>query len=240
MIPQTTEKTWIVAQPECDLQNQMTLGALLRQAQQISTDHCTLVGMDAAFFANTRTVFLLAKVSAEFLKPVTAGQTVRLVTVPYAPERAVFLRKSTLYCEDRPVATVEAHWILCDTETKRILRRLPENYPFPFTAVCDFSPAFFLPKKVETAEIGTTRALYSRCDNNRHMNNAAYADCICDALSEQIFAGKSPVRLDISYHNELPLGQEMTLFRGNCEEPDRYYLSGKSAVTHFEAAITLQ
>ena len=240
MIPQTFEKILTVTQPECDFQNHMTPAALLRQVQQISTDHCTAVGMDGEFFARTKTVFLLAKVVAEFLEPVVSGEVLRLVTVPYAPERAVFLRKTTLYRDETPVATVEAHWILCDTETHRILRRVPEDYPFPFTAVCDFAPTFSLPKKVETREIGTLRALYSRCDSNGHMNNAMYADCVCDALSEQIFAGKSPVRLCISYHNELPMGQEMSLFFGECEPAGCYYLSGKSSATHFEATVQLK
>lgn len=69
----------------------MTPGAILRRAQQISTDQCDLLGLTNEVYARTHTAFLLAKLAVEFYAPVRAGQCVTLATRPSAaPARGVW------------------------------------------------------------------------------------------------------------------------------------------------------
>ena len=90
---------------------------------------------------------------------------------------------------------------------------------------------------VEEVLVGEEAARYSRCDQNRHLNNTRYADLICDHLPlERLEAG--PVReLTISYHREAPLGCTLGLYAWE-EEPGRYYFLGKNGEQScFEAAV---
>ena len=125
---------------ECDAEARMTPGAILRRAQQISTDQCDLLGLTNEVYARTHTAFLLAKLAVEFYAPVRAGQCVTLATRPSAPQRAVYGRYTTLCAQDGTVlSAVDSRWILVDTRTKRILRRPPEDMPMPFVQppVCE-------------------------------------------------------------------------------------------------------
>ena len=83
-------ETFRVFDWEADANRHMTPGAILRRAQQIATDHCDSLGMDAAFYAGTHTAFLMAKLAMECYRPMTTGQTLRLETRPFSPVRAVF------------------------------------------------------------------------------------------------------------------------------------------------------
>ena len=88
---------------ECDAEARMTPGAILRRAQQISTDQCDLLGLTNEVYARTHTAFLLAKLAVEFYAPVRAGQCVTLATRPSAPQRAVYGRYTTLCAQDGTV-----------------------------------------------------------------------------------------------------------------------------------------
>ena len=46
MYEKSYEKEITVYQYECDVKNRMTAAALLKQVQQISTEHCDIFGLD--------------------------------------------------------------------------------------------------------------------------------------------------------------------------------------------------
>ena len=50
MYEKSYEKEITVYQYECDVKNRMTAAALLKQVQQISTEHCDIFGLDAAYY----------------------------------------------------------------------------------------------------------------------------------------------------------------------------------------------
>ena len=49
-------------------------------------------------------------------------------------------------------------------------------------------------------------AFYTRCDQNRHMNNTYYADIVCDHVPLERIAAHAPARLAVVYHSEVPMG----------------------------------
>lgn len=229
-----------ISECECDFALRLTMGGLLRLVQEISTRHCTLLGIDGERYLATHTAFLLAKLCARVYEPIPAGTEVLLTTRPSMPVRAVYHRYTTLSLEDgRTAAAVDARWVLVDTETRRILRKAPEALGLPFAnpSVPEF-PILLPRPETEPEPVGEERALYSRCDQNRHMNNTRYADIICDYLPlERLEQG--PVReLTISYHREVPMGHTLGLCR--CETgPDRYFFWGKDGEQIcFEAAVS--
>ena len=93
MYEKSYEKEITVYQYECDVKNRMTAAALLKQVQQISTEHCDIFGLDAAYYQSTNTAFLLSKISLLFHREILVGEKLKLVTQPSLPIKAVFAPK---------------------------------------------------------------------------------------------------------------------------------------------------
>ena len=227
--PDLYENTRSVSECECDFALRLTMGGLLRLVQEASTRHCTLLGITGDDYRRTGTAFLLAKLCARFYQDIPAEAAVRVTTRPTLPTRAVYHRYTTLTLEgsDAPAAAVDARWVLVDVESRRILRRPPEELHLPFTnpSVPEF-PILIPKPQGELEDTGTETALYSRCDQNLHLNNTRYADIICDHLPLERFREGALRELTICYHRELPMGRELRILRRE-EEPGRFYLLGQ-------------
>ncbi len=235
-------KEIIVNAYECDAENRMTPGALLRHAQQIASDQCEVVGQSAETLHQAHCAYLLAKTAMELRAPIRAGMRITIATMPSAPQRAVYHRCTTFADETGAVlCAIDGRWILVDTQTKRILRRPPEGLPMPFTK----EPAFELPltmPRVEAAPCAEETAGYTRCDIHHHLNNTRYADIILDHLPVERLAARAPAHLAIVYHSEIPMGTRFSLLRA-ATEPDAWYFCGMDGETgkkYFEASVTLR
>lgn len=151
--------------------------------------------------------------------------------------RAVFHRYTVLRLPSGEIAAgVDARWVLVDTRSRRILRRAPEGLPLrwegiPVAANLDLS----VPKPEELIPLGEEAATYSRCDQNRHLNNTRYADLICDRLPQDRLAGESLGRLVLLYHREVPLGQRFSLLGGQAGSGGYYFEGRREGQSCFEA-----
>ncbi len=227
-----------ISECECDFALRLTMGGLLRVVQEISTLHCTLLGVTPERYRETHTAFLLAKLCAQVYEDIPAGAEVLLTTQPSFPVRAVYPRYTAITVGDKLAAAVYAQWVLVDTETKRILRRTPEALGLPFSGDPVPELPILIPKGDGTEVlVGEETARYSRCDQNRHLNNTRYADIICDYLPPERFQ-EGPIReLTISYHREVPMGKTLSLYARE-EGPTQYYFQGKGeGQVCFEAGV---
>lgn len=220
------EKEITVEHYQCDLRDQLPMGGLLRQIQQISTDHCDALGITAQRYQDTNTAFLLAKISVECLRPIVAGERLRVVTRPSAPVRAIYYRFTSILDEQgREICSADARWTLIDTQKRRILRNPPPALGLPFTAPAERTLELSMPRPAELERLGEFTASYSRTDRNGHLNNTFYADLTCDALPLEQISQRSLRCMTLYYHKELRLGQSMELFRAP-EGPDGWYVCG--------------
>lgn len=176
MYEKSYEKEITVYQYECDVKNRMTAAALLKQVQQISTEHCDIFGLDAAYYQSTNTAFLLSKISLLFHREILVGEKLKLVTQPSLPVKAVYHRYTSAYDEQgKEAASVDSRWILVDTQTRRILRKIPENFHFPFLTEQVPEHPCKLVKSECMEHAGEQSAVYSKVDQNGHLNNTEYA-----------------------------------------------------------------
>lgn len=233
------ETEFTVAEYECDGAGQMTLGAILRRAQQIATDQCAALGLTDEVYRRTHTAFLLAKMALELRAPIRVGGRVTIATHPCDARRAVYVRHTGLYGPDGAVlCDVDSRWVLVDTQTKRILRRPPEGLPTPFP-VQEVPELDLTVCRGEAEPDGVERALYTRCDKNGHLNNTYYADIVCDHVPLEQMTARAPTRLAILYHNEVPMGTAFTLLRAQTGADRWYFCGAGDGKTHFEADLTL-
>ena len=204
-------------------------GAILRFAQQVAIDQCTRFGLDTAFYQRTHTAFLMARQTLVFQAPVPAAGEYTLSTHPSGMKRASYRRYTRVLNEKgEQVACLDSVWMLVDTETKRILRREPEEFR-----------AVQWPERVEYPELdlklcraeqmedcGQRTAGYTLCDENGHLNNTRYADLFLDVLPAGAIKPSGVRQITLYYHRETPLGQSFSLRRGQAG-PGVWYLCGE-------------
>ena len=83
---------------------------------------------------------------------------------------------------------------------------------------------------------GEQSAVYSKVDQNGHLNNTEYASIVCDLVPISQIT-EHPVRsMVLAYHNELRLGETMDLLMGPIE--NGYDITGeREGKPCFEANI---
>lgn len=212
------KKDIVLTDYECDLNRRAKPGSLLRHAQQISTDHCDSWGVTAERYAATNTAFLLAKLSLHITGEMHIGDRLHLVTRPASAHHAIFCRYTEFFdANGQSVASVDARWILVDRDTRRILRQPPEALGFPEMPASVPTHELSVKHSSDPQPAGSASATFCRCDINTHMNNAAYADVVCDALPVSLMRSRPLCGLTLVYHHELRLGESMELTVGTLE-----------------------
>lgn len=241
VMPGRYDSRHYISECECDFALRLTMGGLLRLTQGVATRHCTLLGITPNVYEETHTAFLLAKLCARMYQDIPAGEETEVSTMPSSPKRAVYHRYTTVRLADGALAAaVDARWVLVDTQTRRILRKAPPEFAAIFGDLSGSEEEFpvQIVKPVEAlTSLGEEKALYSRCDQNGHINNTRYADIICDHLPTELFA-HSPMReLRISYHRELAMGGSMELWSRQTGPKEYYFLGRSEEKDCFEAMV---
>lgn len=214
------EKQITVTGFECDLRGCMKYSALLRQAQQISREHSDAIGLTLEIHEQTHTAFLINDLKATMYHQLHPYDTILMRTQPFAPHWASFYRKTEIWKNGILHGVIDTNWIMVDTKEHKILREYDER----LTAF--FPPEELLPpkhkiKKLPASPIGPFLASYSLVDQNKHLNNAEYADlvCNCTPMTQPVSS------LMIRYHRECRYQESMTLFAG--AEQGLWYVLGQ-------------
>ena len=222
-------KTFRACSYDEDAFRRLSPAAALRFAQQIAIDQCAEKGMNAEFYKASHTAFLMARQTIVFDKELPAKTSYTYVTHPCGMKRASYRRYTEIFDEQgERAARLDSIWMLVDTESKKILRREPEEYSIvQWPPEVDFPALELKLQKAEELEnCGERRADYSLCDENGHLNNTRYADLFLDVLPLEVL-GRGQVRqMTLHYHREVPVGQSFVLHRGRVN--DRlWYLYGE-------------
>lgn len=196
---------------DVDFRKMATLGSLLRYCQQIGTEDAEHYGITPELYASTHTSYVLAKLALHITRTPRVEETITVQTEPEALHRAVN-RRFTTFCDaqGREEVCVDSRWVLIDTDKRMILRKHPEG--FPTTGWVDkldreLPIKLTKVKREDCEELGTHRAVYSRCDRNGHMNNTVYADLICDALPLEVWRTHTVTDVILYYHKEVPMAK---------------------------------
>ena len=241
MEKETYTERFKVTDCDCDWNRKLTPGAFLRMVQQIATDHCNSLGMDEAFYAKEQAAFLMARMALKFYRVPKDGEMLTLTTLPEIMHRALY-KRITIAVDEKGerVAVADSRWILVNTQTKKILRKPTGEFAkLPFAESVDISldMKIALPETMEPC--GTVRAVYSKCDQNMHMNNSRYADVTMDALPMEELKNKAAVEMIIQYHNELPAAESAQLQRAKGEGESWYVKGEREGKRCFEAKVKL-
>lgn len=237
-IIKTFTQQFRVMDTDCDLNGRMMPGAFLRMAQQISTDHCEAIGMNREFYEKNQAVFLMVKMAMQWQRVPEYGEVLTLTTMPESAKKITYKRATVVQDQyGQQIGLLDSRWVLVDMNTHRIIRRAPQAFAqLPFDEAVPFSLDMSMPKVKQTVTVGRAKAQYTYCDTNHHLNNSRYADIVCDALPLEQLQQRPVMQMTISYHNEIPIGQEFTVERAELD-PNTWYIVGGSEGTRFFEAV---
>ncbi|MGD9559245.1 MAG: acyl-[acyl-carrier-protein] thioesterase [Oscillospiraceae bacterium] len=238
-MPLSYEAPFTVFQFECDPWDRMSPGAVLRRVQEVSTDQCETLGINEALYQRTHTVFLLNKISLEISRLPRIREAVTLATHAYGMKRAVYHRTTALHAQNgEKLCEADSRWLLVDTESRRILRNPIPEFAATFTdEPGEGAHAMEMPKPGEMEPCQKLRAGYLMCDRNGHVNNAWYADLICDNLPLKTLKSRVPRKMVLSYRIEIAMGDSFEFSRCTMENDSYYFRASVEGRKNFEGFV---
>ena len=229
------EKEFTVFQFECDPWNRMTPGAVLRRVQEIGTEQSESMGLNDELYNKTHTVFMLSRISLEVYTMPVVGQKVRIQTRAYGMKRAVYHRVTSMHNEaGEKLCEADSRWVLVDTETRRILRKEPDNFSNPFVELPEEEHSMEMPKGEGLLPFGQLCADYTLCDVNQHINNSRYADIMCDCLPIELLEQGSVKKMLLFYRSEIAMGENFQLSRAHAGKDGFYFMAEQEGKKNFE------
>ena len=236
--------THTLSEIDCDWNGRILPGVLLRLTQQVATAHCEAMGLDRAFYNQHQLAFLMVKVAFQWEQVPCYGQTLHITTQPEMQKRATYKRITTVMdaTTGEQLGLVDSRWVLVDVESRRILRRPPEEIAtLQFEASLPQELPLVIEKAEQTSKVDDICASYTYCDWNGHMNNSRYADLCCDALPQELLWKESVRAMRISYHRELKAGEKGQIHRAQLADKSWYFTAHKmendQQVPVFEANV---
>jgi len=158
-------------------------------------------------------------------------------------QKLFFIREFEITDEDgRRLAHATTASILIDPQDRRILspRELPGHMPEHAAQVTALEPLDKLAVPYNLPEAYRLRAAYSDLDVLGHVNNANYADWVCNCFPPEMYQKQQISRLQINFLREVKAGQEISVCAA--EQGDatgRWLVSGEndSGEHAFEALV---
>jgi len=179
-------KTFQLGIDHVDMNERMTLSAVMAAMQSASDPHATLLGLGKEQVALSGWFWVMARVRIEMLNYPLYGQNISIETWPGQREKVFFPRYFRLSDEaGNACANITALYLLINTATRRIVPAIKADIYPPALVIPDES--FPAPGRLNNTAAGLPvlirKPLYSDIDSNRHMSNVRYAQWICDLFS---------------------------------------------------------
>lgn len=220
------EKTIKMTYPECDMRNQLKLSGIMRHIQEVSGEHLEALHLSHGQLWAEGFVFLLTRVGMRITRKPEALEAIRVVTKPRAPKGVQCMRDVYFYDEaGAELIYAQTAWALTDPIAHKLRRpkELPHEIPLEPVEI-DYALVRERLKRPENAQPAGVRCVnYSDIDCNMHMNNAVYADIVCDFLPLKLHRDHDLTEFHIGFVGEVRLGDELTLWRAH-QESGGYYI----------------
>jgi len=224
---------------QADFNGRLKASALLEEFQQAAEENAAQMGFARSTLVQRGVVWVLYALRVEMERWPEVGETVTIHTWPAGLEKLFFLRHFTVWSGGVCIGGAYTQWVLMDIEKRQLCR--PDRLP-PVPAHTQLEAPAAAPGKIaKMTGPGRSFCRQVQCsdlDFNRHMNNARYADWMCDAFAQHTLADRRPAAFSIHFRKECHGGQNLTIL---CEEPDgrSFHMQGRDGENvHFDIAGT--
>ncbi len=244
--PIPAEYTWDIKIPSYDVgrDRRLKLSSQLRLQQLVGELHFEQGGLGCEEVIKHGMSFVITRLNSRIYRAPILNESVRIVTWHRNSKGAQFFRcYQFLDNEGRPLIDSVSAFALIDFNTHKILR--PSLFAqFNVNGQSDRCNGCPDPKRLIIPDIfkktGVRQIRYSDIDYIGHLNNAVYADIICDAMPGGM-EGKQITHLSISYINEAVEGDQIELFTSHDkskEHQSRVWFAGQGKSGRcFEARV---
>ena len=241
-LPKTyCEKTLLLSR-DCDLGGLWKPSAILTAMQETAGMHSHILGCGRETLVQKGIVWVLTRCEVQMEKEARMGSRLSIETFPMPLRRWFFPRYFVFRDEEgAQVGAAGTLWVLFDLEKRCMVA--PGDVAGAIPDNSDLTPPLGVPGPVprltgETAASART-PVYSELDVNGHVNNARYADWLCDALGLEIMREYRVKTMRLSYAAEIRPGQAMELRL--TRDGLAYHLTGShEGKTHFEIGGELE
>lgn len=195
-----------------DIFGNLRLSSILALAESSASLHTDQMGITNELLLSLGVTFFIIKQKITVNRYPKGKENVTVTTQAYQPFGAQYSRTTKILDEaGNELVVIDARWALIDIESRKILRRPPENLIMNFD-ILDERPKqfkFALPEEnLKGAESFTVT--FTDLDRNGHVNNTVYADFICNILGNEMYSGAAIKELTIFYSNEAKLGEKIS------------------------------
>ncbi len=195
---------------EIDYNGVARASALMRYIQTAAQSQLTENGFSYDELKNRNKAFILSRIKLEFTENVYAYDKLAAQTFPCHSHAFTFLRCYRLLKGGSVIGRGVSAWALIDTAKHSLVKVNDFDLGLETYTPLDLPLSrIVLPEEMLT--VGKYHVNYGDLDQNRHMNNTKYPDMYSNYLP---LDGKRIDSITISYLNEAPHGEVMTVLRG--------------------------
>lgn len=199
---------------DCDLGGLWRPSAILTAMQEAAGMHSHILGCGRETLVEQGIVWVLTRCEVRMDREARMGETVSIETFPM-PLRRWFFPRYFIFRDaaGEALGAASTLWVLFDLEKRcmvapgEVAKAIPDN--------SDLTPPLGVPGPVPRLMGEAVRSartpVYSELDVNGHVNNARYADWLCDALGLETMRDLRVKDMRLSYAAEIRPGQEMDL-----------------------------
>ncbi len=179
--------------------------ALMRYIQSAAQSQLTDRNLSYDNMKTMKRAFLLSRIRLEFDEPIRAYEPLTAVTYPCESRGYTFIRCYKLERDGATVARAVSAWALIDTESRALVRVNDFDLGLEVCEPLDLTLGRIkMPSSLH--DVGEYTVTYSKTDQNRHMNNTAYADMYSHYLPLE---GRRIKAISINYLKEAPIGERL-------------------------------
>ena len=197
--------------------------AILDIFQEMAGRHANILGCGTDFIKANNIAWILAKQYVEIYKEPTYEGKVSCYTFPHKPSNVGGLRETVILEDGEVIIRGITLWVMVDLNDFSLSSLSKDIY-----GISEYYEPYFrrVPKVIDTKNLDvfdTYKVLPTDLDKYHHMNNAKYANFICNSLH---LSTKDIKSFSIVYHHQAKLGDEiklvkedidnMTILKGYC------------------------
>lgn len=234
------EQDYTIRAYDVDTRGKWRPSAILTRMQEIAEDHAIAVHCGRKELVEERGMaWMLTRLHLEMKRYPDLMDDIRVVTWPGKPTHLFFVRHTMFFdAQGEELGRATSLWVLFNIKGRFLCRTgdIGENYPY------DLSHGAALPdpgkiKLPDDMELIRTRTVaYSEVDMNSHLNNAKYADWICELFDLDTLRHHSIRDFRINFIAEAYMGQPVDLYRRDADGVS--YICGKTeGKTVFDASV---
>lgn len=212
---------------DVDLVARMKPSAMLLHAQELAGIHATSWGYPHDEMVKNGNFFILSRILLQMPQYPRFNQNIRIETWISPVRRSIFARYFRfLGAKGNELVRLSTIWMICDIASRKAISAQQAGVVLPDL---DFPPPLEQPGRLVIPEKNALsdterKCVYSDLDYNKHMNNARYADWVCDMFDAKLFEEQCLSQLQINFLAEVNPGDVVQLSSFDVE--DGFFVQG--------------